>query len=250
MPVARRVPVLTYHSIDGSGSVLSTDAATLARQMEHLARAGYRSATLQETVGILAGAKPQPSPLVALTFDDGFSSVHDVALPILRDFGYTATVFLVTDSLGAESTWMGGGRIPRFRLMTVREVERLLAAGWQIGGHSATHCRLTDLADGPLCRELDRCYASLQSLSGQRAFWFAYPYGAFDRRVRESVRRRYAGACGTLLDLASTRSDPFALERIDMYYLRRPAVYRSFGSRRFAAYIALRRLLRRLRAGD
>ena len=243
------IPIVTYHSVDGSGSVISTDAGTLARQMEHLALAGYRSVSLQEAAGLLSGAQPPQSPMIALTFDDGFSSVCDVALPILRDFGFTATVFLVTDSLGAGSPWLGAGeRIARFRVMNAREVERLLAAGWQIGGHSATHRILTDLPDDQLNRELDRCLSALHSLSGQSGFWLAYPYGAFDGRVRDSVRQRFAGACSTLLGFASPHSDLFALERIDMYYLKRPVVYRSLGSRRFAAYLAFRRLLRHLRA--
>jgi peptidoglycan/xylan/chitin deacetylase (PgdA/CDA1 family) len=243
-----RLPILTYHSIDESGSVISIDSKSFVLQMEYLAKNGYRTLTLAEAALLLQGKVPPSPRAVVLTFDDGYSNVYESALPVLKRFGFTATVFLVSGSQGGESLWLTPReRFPRLRTMRLAEVEAILAAGWKIGGHSASHRRLTKLGTDRLEEELDASRAFLESLTGDSNFWFAYPYGAYDAGIRDMVARRFAGACTTRLGFASAASDRYGLERIDTYYLQRPFLWQSLETRRLAAYLAVRRLLRRCR---
>jgi len=243
-----RLPILTYHSIDRGGSVISTHPDAFREQVEFFSRSGYRCLTLTEAGALLRCGAAVPGPVLVITFDDGFRSVYREALPILRAYGYRATVFLVTDRIGTWSSWIRESEgIPAMPLMDLSEIAELAGAGWELGGHSATHPDLRSLDEHLLNGELERCLAAVRAASGQAAAWFAYPYGASDRRVRDAVARYFAGACGTVLSVASNRSDVYALERIEMYYLRSAAVYRSLGSLQFRAYITLRRWLHSVR---
>jgi len=242
------LPILTYHSVDGSGSVISTPVDVFANQMSLLAAAGYRGLTLTEAWSQREAKTAHAERPLAITFDDGFASVCREALPVLEALGFRATVFLVTGHIGGSSAWIGAGEgIPSMPLLSHAQITRLLEAGWELGGHSVTHPRLTALEDCELERELEQCSAGVQALSRQTAAWFAYPYGEFDRRVRKRVKRHFAGACSTSLAFAGPGSDPFALERIDMYYLKPDFWLRAFDSRRLRIYLALRRWMRAAR---
>ncbi len=246
-----RVPILTYHSIDESGSVISIDPKSFVLQMEYFAKSGYRTLTLAEAALLLQGKVPPIPRALVLTFDDGYSNVYESALPVMKHFGFTATVFLVSGCRGGESLWLTPReRFPQLRTMRLEEVEAILAAGWKIGGHSASHGRLTTLKTDQLEEELDASRAFLESLTGDSDFWFAYPYGAYDAGVRDKVARHFAGACTTRLGFASTTSDRYGLERIDTYYLQRPFLWQSLETRRMAAYLAVRRVMRRCRYGE
>lgn len=241
------LPILTYHSIDESGSVISTPPRVFQRQIEHFAASQFKCTTLSEAWSNFKANGTHRRPMMALTFDDGLQSVYQQALPLLEKHGFRGTVFLVTELLGQNSSWLKTpGSIPRFPLMTEREIRELLNYGWEIGGHSTKHSRLTDMDDDLLEDDLARCRDSLQEMSSSAAFWFAYPYGVLDRRVKQTVGRFFRGACTTELAFADTRSDPLELERIDMYYLRDPRFYRGLGTTWFEYYLAFRRILRKI----
>ncbi len=76
---------------------------------------------------------------------------------------------------------------------------------------------------------------------------FAYPYGAYNRKVRALVASEFSLACATALGFVGSESDPFALERLDMYYLRRPALFARLFTPPVRNYLRLRRSLRDLR---
>ena len=78
---------------------------------------------------------------------------------------------------------------------------------------------------------------------------FAYPYGAYDDRVRALVSTQFALACSTRLAFAGPGSDVLGLERLDVHYLRRPRVFRRLWAPGMRAYLGARRALRELRAG-
>lgn len=75
---------------------------TFRRQMVYLQKY-FRVLSLREAVKELVTDSIR-RPTIALTFDDGYQNNHDVVLPILRDLGLPATVFLVTDLIGSDDT--------------------------------------------------------------------------------------------------------------------------------------------------
>src|SRR5262245_44588341 len=102
MPNVQTPPVLCYHRIGGplELGVTRVSARTFRRQMEHLARAGWKTLTLDEfTPGRRPGVSRAERAFL-LTFDDGYASLAEHAFPILADLGFTATTFVITDYVG------------------------------------------------------------------------------------------------------------------------------------------------------
>ena len=237
--------ILTLHGVDPSGSVLSIAPEELASLVAAIRASGCEIVPLADLVGA-----PAPARRVALTFDDGFASVHDAALPILRDAGAPATLFLTTGWLGRDNRWPGQPSFaPVFPMLRWEQVETLATHGFRIEAHSVDHPDLRALSDAALEDELARCDEEIARRIGRAPEAFAYPYGWLDRRVVETVRRRYRWAVTTrLAALPDRAADPHRLPRLDAYYLRSPRVHRGFGGPRFRAWLGLRRALRAARA--
>ena len=235
--------VLTFHSVDGSGSVLSIAPAQLASLLDAIAASGHAVVPLRE---ILAN---EARDRVALTFDDGFRSVLTEAAPLLERRGLTATVFVATKYLSGDNRWPSQpARAPVSRTLSWAELDRLQARGFQIESHSGTHPDLRQLDNDALDRELATPCQALRQRLGVESEILAYPYGALDRRVLECARRHYRYAVTTCFSkLPSAPLDPHQVPRLDSYYLRDVRVHRHFGGRRFSAYLALRGLMRRIR---
>src|SRR3954466_11646194 len=146
--------VLAYHAVSETWPAdLSVTPERLDAQLRLLTRHGYRGATMYDGASRAAGGKT-----VAVTFDDGFRSVATLALPILRRYGIPGTIFLPTDYIGTEEPmrWPGidqrsGGRHEAEALpMSWAEVATLVDAGWEVGSHTRSHPRLTELGDASL----------------------------------------------------------------------------------------------------
>lgn len=242
-----RVAILTYHSLDEGGSVLSTPPRLFADQMRILRDLGVSVVPLSEVPGLIAGAPGGP-PRVAITFDDGFRSLHEHAVPILQRCKFPATVFLVTDHCGRTSAWPGQpAAIEPRALLTWSEVRELSRAGITFGSHTRTHPDLTRMPGKEAEAEMVGSKKAIEDAIGRPVAEHAYPYGAHDDAVRHLAAIHFRLACSAALGFASRGSDPFALERLDMYYLRRPALFRRLFTPGVGAYLSLRRGLRDLR---
>ncbi len=181
--------VLGYHTVsttwDNSVAVRPDD---LRAQLELLTAAGYRAVTIREAV-----EQPQRHT-VALTFDDGFLAVHELALPLLEEFGMVATVFVPTSFVcaGRELSWdgyegprRGPGR--EMAAMTWEHLHDLSAHGWEVASHTRTHPHLPRLDDATLAEELQRSREECSDAIGTACTSIAYPYGEVDERVREAT---------------------------------------------------------------
>jgi len=241
-----RVAILTYHSLDDSGSVLSVSPRMFADQMRSLYELGWRVVPLAEVKGALESA--QGEPLVAITFDDGFRSVYEHGLPILQRYRFTATVFLVTGYCGETNSWPSQpAHVEPRPLLGWAEVRELSRAGLEIGAHTRTHPNLTRLVGRDAEEEIAGSKRMIEEQIQRVVTAFAYPYGAYDETVRRLASRHFSLACSTRLGFAGPRSDVLALERVDTYYLGSSVLFRRLFSRGTRAYLRVRDIAREVR---
>jgi peptidoglycan/xylan/chitin deacetylase (PgdA/CDA1 family) len=237
----RRSCILTYHSLDHSGSVISTPPATFREQMNWLAAESIPVAPL-ERIRETPGA-------VAITFDDGFRNFFAEALPVLRQHRFPATVFVVTGFCGRRNDWPSQprGGIPSLDLMSWDEVRQAERMGIAIGCHTATHPYLSRLSKSDLEDELRGSRADIEQRIGRAVDTFAYPYGDAPAAVQQAAGRVYKLAVSTRLAFVNRGSSALDLPRLDTYYLRDMRWFRGLSKPYGEAYLALRRWARRVR---
>jgi peptidoglycan/xylan/chitin deacetylase (PgdA/CDA1 family) len=239
--------ILTYHSISEGDSPLKTSPKLFTEQMKWLGT-NVRVAPLAEVVVALAERKALPERTVALTFDDGFRDFYSSAAPVLRRFGLPATIFLPTGYCGRTNGWLGQPQwVAEEALLDWQQVAGLAHNGFSFGAHSVNHLVLPALSVDEAEREIAGSKAQIEEHTGERVDLFAYPYGRWSPAVRDIVSRHYRGACSTGAGVVDQDADRFALPRVDAHYVRRPALFRMLFTSSFVAYVAARRLIRRIR---
>ncbi|HEU4721089.1 MAG TPA: polysaccharide deacetylase family protein [Gemmatimonadaceae bacterium] len=228
--------ILTYHSIDESGSVISIPEATFRRHVAWLATGRVRVLPLEELA-----AAPDDADSVAITFDDGMESCSRIAAPLLRDHGLPATVFVVTDAVGSTNVWGGRGDpgIPVVSLLGWDALGELARGGVSVGAHTCSHPRLDLLDAGAIEREIVDSKARIARELGIEATTFAYPYGRLNAAARDVVAREFRYGVTTRLATLGADDDAARLPRLDSYYFRRADALESWGSTRFRVRMGL-----------
>lgn len=236
--------VLMLHGVDASDSVLSMTTEQLCGLIAAIRGSGHEIVPLSRWLSDPAGDRQ-----IALTFDDGFASVAQAAAPVLADAGVPATLFLTTGFVGRDNRWPSQPKgSPVFEMLDWDQIEALHRGGWEIEAHSVSHPDLRSCSTEQLAEELDEPVVEIEQRLGRRPRIFSYPYGHFDPRVAEAVQLRFEWAVTTrMATLQIPATAPHHIPRIDTYYMRQPAVFRSFGRRRFSLYLGARSLLRRAR---
>lgn len=241
MPELRAI--LTYHSIDDSGSFVSVSPTTFRAQMHSLFQRGIPTVSPRELIA--EGDLDPAHPAAALTFDDGFDNFYTDALPVLSDYRMRATVFLVPGFCGSRSAW---DRQPESHLsrelMSWSRIEEIRRAGMELGAHTMTHADLTTIPLEQARREILDSKQAIEDRIGQRVSAFAYPYGAESPALREIVKEAFDVGCSTRMGYLKPGRRPESLERLDVYYLRRPFWFRRLFRGTTNAYLGLRGLLR------
>lgn len=178
----KEVPaVLMYHSItprnDGAAP-FTVSTEIFDRQMRWVHQRGFKGVSMRELFEASQHALEQR--LIGLTFDDGFADFAEFALPILKRYGFTATVFVVAGEMGCDNDWAPEPRKP---LMTAAQVHEVAAGGIEIGSHSLHHVRLTSLTATDLREQLVTSRRILQDISEQDVRGLSYPHGNHDEHV-------------------------------------------------------------------
>jgi peptidoglycan/xylan/chitin deacetylase (PgdA/CDA1 family) len=228
---------------------LAVTVAAFAQQIAALARRGYRGATFTEIARRGGDART-----VAVTFDDGYRSVYDHALPILEEHGFPATVFVPTELVrgGGPLLWPGIDHwaeeptSDELEAMTAAQLRLLIAKGWEIGSHTLTHPKLPELDDEELRRQLVESKEQCAELTDVPCTSLAFPYGAVDYRVMGAAEDAGYEAAA-LLSSVLVRPSAFAFDRVGVY---RADTMRSFRAKTSPLLRRLpERARRRIKAG-
>lgn len=235
--------ILTYHSIDSSGSAISVAPAQLEGHVRWLAGKRVRVVALEQLIH-----EGDETDAVAITFDDGFRNFAGAA-ELLLEHGLPATVFVVTRQVGKTNAWGGrsSGGVPELPLLNWEELGRLRDRGISLGAHSRSHPSLATLNGAALEEEIQGSASDLQEHLGVAARSFAYPYGSVSRAAAAAVQRTYDVAVTTELRMIQPEDPGHLLPRLDMFYYRETGRLERWGSPAFRRHLWFRATLRRAR---
>lgn len=181
------VPILCYHRFaEDCSSALCTPARVFDMQMNYLKENGYRAVSMKKFFDFLNYRQALPNKSVIITIDDGYRSIYNIAYPILKKYGYSATLFIYTDYVGVSN-----------RAMTWDLLMKMKADGFEIGSHTLSHADLTKQEkDENFNTYLKRIETELRlskkiidTKLGQDTIFLAYPYGKYNKQVLKISKR-------------------------------------------------------------
>ncbi len=210
------MPVLCYHGIDDSASPTSLAAAHFRMHVQLLHQLGYRSLRISDVIGHLRSRTCLPKKTVAFTFDDGLESVYTRAAPLMQEYGFVGTVFIIAGTMGKAIPWRNQSvELPRLATMNWHQVEGLHRIGFEIGSHSSTHQYLTRSTAQHLQDEIMGSRNVIADRLSSEVRSFAYPFGACDERVVAAVSDAgYWGACAMTPAQVQSMDSPFMVPRL------------------------------------
>ena len=227
------IKVLAYHRIvdDSRLSEAHWSCVHIKRFRKHLElldRWGFTTITFNDYLLYRQGQLNLPAKPVIITFDDGYADTHRFAFPLLQEFGMKAAVFVLGDRKIKTNYWERTVGIPEVPLMDGQQIVELHEAGFEIGAHSMTHAKLTEISQGDAWQEISRSRILLEILLNDPVTVFSYPYGLVNRTLKSMVQDAgYALACGVYTGPAVFGSD--------VHEIRRITIKSSAGTAAFAA---------------
>jgi hypothetical protein len=175
-PCLGRIPILMYHAIQdtlaGGGAYYetSTSPSVFAGHMKYLSDNGYSTITLDEAARAVGKSLGDKRPVV-LTFDDGYRNFYTAAYPVMRDLGFTGTIFLIAGATGDHRSQFKG-----IDCLTWSEAREMHANGISIGSHSETHPVLSEIGRPAILAELAGSKRSIEDRIGDPVRSFSYPF--------------------------------------------------------------------------
>jgi peptidoglycan/xylan/chitin deacetylase (PgdA/CDA1 family) len=200
------VPVLAYNVInaprsDTGNPEIWVPTEEFTAQMRYLADQGYHGVTLRQVWAAWKEGGLLPSKPIVISFDTGYPSVHENALPVLRERGWPGTLFLQASQTEGD--------------FAADEIKALVDAGWELDATAQTGATLTGVTDEQLDAEVAGGRRRVQQEFRVKAEFFAYPGGDFDSRTTQAVEAAgFLGAVTLTEGLASPDDPPFELKRI------------------------------------
>jgi peptidoglycan/xylan/chitin deacetylase (PgdA/CDA1 family) len=173
-------PVLAYHKVERRHElgVTRISPKRFAKQIERLAKAGWKTLGLNEVIACAIGERSAAPNELAITFDDGYRGLREHAFPVLQAHGFRATCFVITEYAGRLNRWdvAYGGR--RFAHLAWRDMRAWQGRGIEFASHTATHPRLTRCSSHQVRGELERSRAAIVRELGVETPAVSYPFGA------------------------------------------------------------------------
>jgi len=218
-----KLPILLYHKIEhvAPGSRYPKNYVTPEQfdaQLAFLRRLGYRSISFGDYLSYRKGRGRLPRRPVIITFDDGYRSNREIALPLLERHGFTATVFLVAGQIGRTNAWDLDE--PQEPLLNAADIQAMQAAGVEFQSHTTSHPRLTRIPPAAALEELRSSRVRLAELLGRPVRVLCYPYGEHNEETKGLARDAgYEAAVIIRRRMNTDAVDLFALRRIPVTYL-------------------------------
>lgn len=173
--------VIYYHSVS------KADVPSFVKQMAYLAK----KCSVVKPSKIKNMPSDKDRTLAAITFDDAFASVIENAVPILKEHGFPAGIFVPAGNLGQHPRWeIPDGCPDRYEtVMSEEQIAELDKDGFEMFSHTLSHTMLTNVSINRLTKELKDSKNALEEIVGHHVLAVSYPYGAYDSRVCNAAKQ-------------------------------------------------------------
>ncbi|WP_026882482.1 polysaccharide deacetylase family protein [Clostridium akagii] len=176
------VPIVMYHSVDDNQSAILSSGLRItkenfASQMKYLKDNDFHTLTMDEINDFLINNKPIPQKSVALTFDDGYEDNYSNVYPILKSYGFKATVFVVVKSIGENSNFL-----------TASQLNEMQQNGMDIESGTDENVKLADLTSDNQLASLKESKTKLEELLNKKVNYVSYPFGSYNSQTLEDVK--------------------------------------------------------------
>lgn len=209
-----KIPVLMYHRIEVNPNKNDTWQIGLnefKQEMNYLKSNGYTTLTNDQFYNIITKKAPMPVKPVLLTFDGATIDFYNNAYPILRQDGFNATEYVVTDQIG--TSW--GSPSDLIRIMNEDQLKIVGNNKIELENHSTTHGHIANLSTADLTKRVSGATAKLESLTNKPVKYFAYPFGESSNNfvnILKSLKVKMAFKVGG--GMATDSSDLMNMPRI------------------------------------
>ena len=209
--------VLTYHRIidDVKPNPIVVSSKAFRQQMQYLYNHKYKVIRVSELISDLKIQKRLSSKTVLITFDDGYHGNYLYAYPILKEFGFLATIFLTTGLIETDKTNPKYKNTAFPNMLSQKEVCEMAENGIEFGAHTINHPHLTQINLEEAKREIEEPKKLISEFTGLPIIAFSYPYGEYNEDIKKLVKE--AGfTCAFTVEPGINRQngDLFELKRI------------------------------------
>lgn len=219
------MPVIMYHRVienESEGGVHGTHVTieNFRKQMEYLKNQGYQTVTFEDLLNNNYKKRfDRENKWIMLTFDDGYKDNYTNAFPILKEYGFKCTIYLVSHL--QYNKWdvdVPENPEKEFTLMNLQELKELREYGIEFGGHTMNHPRLTRLSLEEVEKEIFESKKVLEERLGERLVSFAYPYGDLNKEITKIPKK-------VGYDFAVATDSGSIIFSEDLYEIRRIGIF-------------------------
>ena len=219
------IPILMYHALaeqrDPFASPLHLSPDMFRRQIEWLASNRYQAITPDELPSKLSKNK-DGDKFCLISFDDGYHSLFVHAAPLLKKYGFAATLYLTAAITGQNNFDAMQGVDPVTipagdRPLSWQEVKEMAANGWSVQSHSVSHADHSRLSSDQMLQELNESKRIIEQQTGQPVHHYAFPFGKYNAAALKMVKEAgYKSAATVHSGLCSATGDPYRLPRLEL----------------------------------
>ncbi len=215
-----KIPILMYHKVSPyihhGGIGLRVTPDNFECQMKYLYERGYKTITLNQLFDFWDRGESPPPRTFILTLDDGYEDNYLFAFPILKKYGFTATVFLVYDHIGGYNVWdIRRETQPHIKLLSWQQIKEMQAYGISFQSHTLSHPSLTTVDPQIAETEIRLSKIQLEQALGAPVNFLAYPYGRSNKNIEKMARAAgYKAALSTAFGKNDINTNRFRLKRL------------------------------------
>jgi peptidoglycan/xylan/chitin deacetylase (PgdA/CDA1 family) len=199
------VPILMYHRFGYEGGSLFVTPENFEKQMAYLKNNGYQVISLDELVEGIKNNRKFNHKTVVITIDDGYEDNFTYAYPLLKQYEFPATIFIIANFISKEKDFMNWDEV---KIMSQNNIS--------FGAHAKSHIYLPSIKDkDTLWDEIAGAKRLIEKRTGKTVSYFCYPIGGFTEKIKLIVKKAgFQGACTTNRGFARLNKDVYELKRI------------------------------------